>query len=299
MSSLANPTTIAVLFALAVGVFVYGILVPKTRDVYSPTATTSDNTLLKLAAILGGELYSSLPEQASYSGRAAHPRLESLLQRSGNPWKFTAPEFQFFQITTAFIGFILGGVAAFALSFSPITVPWWIVMPLTTVLGYFFPYIKYRDLANQRDLDFKRQLPEALDLIMISLTGGVPFAQAVRESIPNMKDGVLKEEFQEIVRQMDSGRTVNEALEFFGNRSPSESIRTFVHAVREANKLDVPLTEVLESRAEASREEYFALIESKIASLPSKLLVVLTPTLLPALFLVVLAPALLSLVKVL
>ena len=92
-------------------------------------------------------------------------------------------------------------------------------------------------------------------------------------------------------RRLDSGQTLQEALSEFAKKSPSESITSFVRAVQEATELNVSLIEVLESRADASRQEYFALLQQKTASLESRMMAVLTPTLVPALLITVMAPA--------
>lgn len=283
------------LLALVVGLFAYSVLMPRNIDSFNPNIQSSgkDNRMLRIASLIGNELYASLPNNVSVS-RKNNTRIESLLVRSGNPWNLTAQEFSFFQFVTAFIGFVSGWIVLFLLSFQ-MNIAWWIPVLGLTILGFMTPRLKYNDQAKKRDLDFKRQLPEALDLIIISLSGGRTFPQAVRDSIPNMKEGVLKEEFKEIINGIDTGKTLSETLDQFSSRSPNESIKTFVQAVREASELDVSLAEVLESRAEASRAEFFALIHNKTAQLSSKMMAVLVPTLLPALIIVLVTPSIASL----
>ena len=298
MEVLQNLNVIAGLLALIAGLFAYAFLVPRNRDTFSPNIKddAQDASTLKFISKIGAELYASLPAN-NRTEKKDLPKIEALLTRSGNPWGVTAQEFFFMQFVTAFIGFLMGLGTWFFLSFMKVGIPGWLVIGGLTILGFMFPRLKHNDQAKKRDLDFKRQLPEALDLIIISLSGGNTFQQALRESLPNMQDGVLKEEFSNILKSIDTGRTLNEALEHFAKRAPNESIRTFVQAVREANELNVPLVEVLESRAEASRQEFFALIHAKTASLSSKMMGVLTPTLIPALLIILLTPAIASLLN--
>ena len=56
------------------------------------------------------------------------------------------------------------------------------------------------------------------------------------------------------------------------------------------------MSETLASRAEASRQEFFALLHNKTATLPSKMMLVLTPTLIPALGLILVVPGIISLI---
>lgn len=290
MEVLADPRVISALLALIAGLLAYSILMPRNLDTFSPNIPDGKNAAgLRFVALVGQELYASLPASTKRP-RGEYPRISALLVRSGNPWNLTAQEFFFFQFVSAFLGFVAGWIFWLLMQLV-FPLPLWLCLIALTGLGFMLPRMKYNDQAKARDLDFKKQLPEALDLIIISLSGGNTFTQAVRDSLPNMKDGVLKDEFQELIGSIDTGRTLNEALKNFGDRAPNESIRTFVQAVREANELNVPLVEVLQSRAEASRQEFFALIHMKTASLSAKMMGILTPTLIPALMIIVLTPA--------
>lgn len=133
--------------------------------------------------------------------------------------------------------------------------------------------------------------------MIISLSGGSTFTTAMRESIPNMQPGVLLDEFRKIVKSIDAGATLNQALQNFADRAPNDSITTFIKAVQEATELNVPLIDTLQSRAEASRREFFTLIQQKTATLESKMMAILAPTLVPALLICVLAPAAFSLME--
>ena len=161
------------------------------------------------------------------------------------------------------------------------------------------PFIKHTGLAKSRDIEFRRQLPEALDLITISLSGGLTFAQAVREVIPTMKPGILKGEFINMVKIMDAGGTLREALDEFAARAPNDGILTFVRSVQSATEVNASLSEILESRAKASRQEFFALVHEKTAQLESMMWTRLAPTLLPAVLIISVAPSVVAMVEAL
>lgn len=287
---------IAGLITLAVALMMYALFVPKNVSGFAPDneEETEDNPLLKMTTMFSGTLYASLPKGVGRRGTGS-PYIKALIVKSGNPWGLKAHEFGFFQVTTGVIGLVAGYLASFIVS--PITsIPWYIVTIAAGVLGYFIPLIKYKDAAKQRDLEFKRHLPEILDLIIISLAGQT-LSNAIRDSYPNMPEGVLKEEFGQIIRSMEAGKSLHESLETLVDRAPNESIQTFVRAVQEASSLDVSLVEVLQSRAKESRAEFFALIHNKTAALPTKMMGALTPTLVPALIIVLLAPQAMSLMS--
>lgn len=288
-----NPVVISALLALAVALLAYAFFMPRNAEAFSPDneEQAEDNMMLRLTTRISGELYSTLPASSS-TERIKRPnhKIDQLLMRSGNPWGLKSEEFKFFQYTTGLMGFALGWLLWMPLH-AMLELHWAAVVGFCTFLGYSIPRLKHVDVAKRRDVEFKRHLPEALDLLIISLSAGNTFSHALRESLPNMPNGVLKDEFREMNKAMDTGRTLSQSLEGFAKRAPNESIATFVKSVQEATELNVPLIEVLESRAEASRQEFFSMIHAKTAALSSKMMGILTPTLIPALLILVLAPA--------
>lgn len=288
-----TPKIIGALMALLAALVVYAIFVPKSSRRFSPSddSKVSKSPMLRLVAALGDDIYASLP--ASFDNRPVkknNHRIESLLVRSGNPWNLTAEEFVAFRFVSAFLGFIVAWpIWFFIYQFKEI--PWFLIVPLVVFFGYNIPTSKYKDQAKKRDLEFKRQLPEALDLMTISISGGTTFANALRDVVPTMQDGILKIEFINITRVLDAGGTLKEALDQFAERAPNDGVMTFIRSVQSATEVNAPLAEILESRAQASREEFFALIHEKTAQLESKIWMILSPTLIPAVIIIAVAPS--------
>lgn len=293
---------IAGLAALLIALIMYYFLVPKNEtNISNNSAEESSNPLLKAINVIGNDLYKSLPAGFLKEQRGVkkkYPREESLITRSGNPWNLTAQEFVTMRYVAGFLGFLASWVVFFAVN-TAIAIPWWVIVPLTTIFAALIPQIKYTEQAKNRDLEFKRQLPEALDLLIISLSSGRTFSHALREVIPNMQDSVLKEEFRNIVKNLDSGYTLKESLDDFATRAPNEGIETFVRSVQSATEVNAPLVETLESRAEASRQEFFDIIHQKTAQLESKIFLILTPLIMPAVMLIAIAPSISSMLQTL
>lgn len=294
-----NPFVIATLLTLAVFLFFYIIVVPKNGNQFTQGDYTDSDKSVKAASFIGNEFFSILPaglvKERKIVGMGRMSKVESLFQRSANPWKLRVHDFAFFKIVFAALGGILGAIAGLLVGVLIPWIPWFVVAFGGIFLGWIYPGSTYSGAAKKRDLEFKRQLPEALDLIVISLGGGATFITAVRESLENMQPGILRDEFREIVKTVDAGASLNVALGNFASRAPNDSITTFVKAVQEATELNVPIIEVLQSRSDASRKDFFALIHGKTATLSSRMMVVLTPTLIPAILICVLAPAAFSL----
>jgi tight adherence protein C len=177
--------------------------------------------------------------------------------------------------------------------------PWYLIVGLAAVVGFLYPGINHKEKAAERDLDFKRNLPEALDLIIISVSAGRTFNQALRDTVPHLKDSHLKTELSSVIRTVDSGRTMKEALDNFADRAPSTSIVTFTRSLQEASELNASMEGTLRSRSDESRAELFSMIRERTAALPIKMTAVLTPTLSFALMIILLAPFVTSLMAIL
>lgn len=295
-----NPILIATLFTVAVALFLYILLVPRNSKIFTQgDYGHTDNKMLKGASYIGNELFSMLPAGViSTKNRTGNTRIEKLLQMSANPWGLKAADFVFFQVVFAMLFAVVGTLAGLVLQYAlDLFLPWWLFAVVGGILGWIYPQSTYKSAAKQRDLEFKRQLPEALDLMIISLSGGATFVTAMRESIPNMQAGILRDEFRTLIKSVDAGASLNQALQNFADRAPNDSITTFIKAVQEATELNVPLINTLESRADASRREFFALIQDKTATLSSRMMAILTPTLIPAMLICTLAPSAFSLME--
>ena len=302
MDSNAYIWALAGLSGLLVFVLAYGTLIPKKRDRFNPDngEETSSNTALRALTVLSAEIYDALPASSS-SGRTQRnlTRIQDLLTRSGNPWGLKPEEFVFIRYITGLIGAVAGAAIWFATYSFGLFAPWYIIVVGFALLGYFYPDINHREKAAERDLDFKRNLPEALDLIIISVSAGRTFNQALRDTVPHLKDSHLKTELSSVIRTVDSGRTMKEALDNFADRAPSTSIVTFTRSLQEASELNASMEGTLRSRSDESRAELFSMIRERTAALPIKMTAVLTPTLSFALMIILLAPFVTSLMAIL
>lgn len=284
--------TLIVLF----GFVVFTPNVPSERFLMNKD-TTIDPNLQKAINFFGGDISALLPEGMKKKKRQNH-KLQRLFITSGNPWNLNANEFFVIQIFLAIAGLMLGGLASFMLS-SFMGAGFLVLLTgVITVLGYFYPYIYYKGEADTRLQAFKRELPIALDFLIIAKAGGTYSLQkAIEEVVPYLPEGVMKVEFQTIVDSLNSGKSLEVSLAEFGERAPTEGIQAFVKALNNASKLDSPVDEILRNRAEASRDELNAEIDKAIASLDKKILGVFGPMSYVSIMIVVLAPVASTLAK--
>ena len=289
-----NPSivmTLLVVLLFALGLYAW--FVPRNQYTFAPKndEVTSKNPFLRASLVIGRELYATLPAGMvkDPNRKSFDPRIQSLIVRSGNPWKLTANEFVAFRYISGFMGFIAAWPIWLLISQIMPIVPVWFLVPAITIFAFFIPTIKYKEQAKQRDTDFKRELPEALELIMVGMEAGRTFNQSIRDSIPLLKEGVVKQEFKNIVTSMDSGNTLHDALDEFADRAPNDTIVTFIRSIQSADESSSGMNEALSARAQASRQELFALIQEMTGQLSDRISMVLSPTLLPAVIIIAVA----------
>lgn len=303
MESNAAIYALAVLSGLLIFIIAYSVFVPKRGGRFRPNneQETSSNSALRALTILSSEIYDALPSGQGTKTKTQRNliSIQDLLVRSANPWGLKAEEFVFIRYITALIGAVAGALIWFATFVFGVWAPWYAIVAIAAIIGYLYPGINHKEKAAERDLDFKRNLPEALDLIIISVSAGRTFNQALRDTVPHLKDSHLKSEFAAVIRSVDAGRTMKEALDDFADRAPSTSIVTFTRSLQEAAELNVSLEGTLRSRSDESRAELFSMIRERTAALPIKMTAVLTPTLSFALMIILLAPFVTSLVAIL
>lgn len=118
-------------------------------------------------------------------------------------------------------------------------------------LGLLLPYLEVQNETERRFKQVNRGLPFAIDLASLAMGAGLDFPGALRqvtEKSPDKTDA-LYEELTRILTEIDLGRTRKQALESFGERCPTESVRDFVAAVTQSEEKGNPLSEVLNIQA--------------------------------------------------
>lgn len=220
--------------------------------------------------------------------------LEALLVKSGNPWNLNVNEFLGLSLALGFTGALIGSAIA-AFGILPDQLPPVVVILFTTLGAAVLPYSQYNSKKETRKKSIERELPEALDLLTITIASGQTFESALDQVCRQMPEGLLKSEFVKISTEFQAGGTIERALLDFSRRYDSQDLDSFAKAVIQTNELGTPVTETLAQQAQLVRSNYEARVEKMIAKLESTLFIALIPTMLPALMIIFLAPTISSL----
>jgi tight adherence protein C len=169
---------------------------------------------------------------------------------------------------------------------------------LLGAIGVFAPVAWLRRKRDERQASIKRDLPDVLDLLAISVEAGVGFEGAI-EVVTRHFDSPLATEFSRTLQEMELGLPRREALQNMKRRTEVPELSNFVLILVQADALGMPIGRVLRTQAVEMRLKRRQWAREKAAKLPVKILVPLTLFILPALFVVILGPAAMSISKTL
>jgi tight adherence protein C len=158
-----------------------------------------------------------------------------------------------------------------------------------TIGGAQLPRTLVDRKADERQGEIRRDLPDTLDLLAISVEAGVGFEGAL-EVVSDNFDSALADEFSRTLREMELGLPRRQALENLNRRTEVPELSNFILTLTQADALGMPIGRVLKTQATEMRLKRRAWAREKAAKLPVKILFPLMPILL-ATFIVVLGPA--------
>lgn len=157
-------------------------------------------------------------------------------------------------------------------------------------LGYFAVDLFIMHESSKRQTAIRRELPEMLDMLTISVEAGLGFDQAMTKLVRN-RPGPLSQEFGRMLQETQAGAARRDALHHVSERTSVEELRSFVTALVQADAFGVSTTAVLRAQAQELRLRRRQLAEERAQKAPVKQVFPLVLCILPATILVVAGPA--------
>jgi len=227
------------------------------------------------------------------SGADTAERIRRKLDLAGNPAGWTVDRVLSGKVIGA-IGGLMGGVV-FSLMLSSPAVKI-IIIAGATVVGFFGPNLYLYQKAHERSEVLQRGLPDAIDLLTISVESGLGFDAAVQQVARNT-EGPIAEEFSRVLREMQIGSGRADALRAMGERTNVADVRTFVGAMVQADAFGIPIAQVLRIQSAEMRVKRRQRAEEKAQQVPVKITIPLIFCILPTLFIAVMGPAVISIME--
>ena len=165
------------------------------------------------------------------------------------------------------------------------------------VVGYYSPNLYLYQKGYDRTAKMQKALPDALDLLTISVEAGLGFDSALSQVARNT-EGPLAHEFARVLQEMQIGLGRSNALRAMGERSNLADLRGFCSAMVQADAFGIPVGQVLRVQSSEMRVKRRQKAEEAAQKIPVKIMVPLVLFILPSLFVAVIGPAVIGMMDV-
>ena len=246
-----------------------------------------DRTIKPLAGRLSGSV-------ARITSSSFSERTEKRLAMAGNPGDMKVADWLGIKAIAAGVGFggmfILFGVLAGEY------LQGLLLALVGAGIGYLAPEFWLGRRVRARQKGILLQIPDALDLLTISVRAGLGFDAALGKVVEKLK-GPLVDEFRRALAEVRVGKARREALRDIVPRTEVQPLTNFISAIIQAEQLGVSISKVLQVQSEQLRIERRQRAEEQAAQAPIKMLFPLVGCIFPSLFVVILGPALILIMQ--
>ncbi|MCX5655702.1 MAG: type II secretion system F family protein [Planctomycetota bacterium] len=196
-----------------------------------------------------------------------------LLLAVGNPRQYSPDEYLVICVLWGVIGAVLTFLLARVASGEIGLVGAALYLVAGFLGGFFCAYLWLRERALLRLRNISRRLPYALDLIAMAMDAGATFYEAAKAVVRDDPYDPLNEELNMVIREIDFGRSRQDALTHLGKRIDVEGLDGILSAVLQAEALGTPLATVLKLQANLLRMRRSMRAERKAGEAAVKILV--------------------------
>ena len=163
-------------------------------------------------------------------------------------------------------------------------------LPLAALAGWCYPGLWLRDRLALRRQELLKTLPFFLDLVTLCVEAGLNLQGALMQAVAKGPAGVLRDEFQRVLRDIRAGQARANALRAMAQRLDEPAVGHFTTAVIQAERLGMSLGPVLRAQADQRRGERFLRAEKLAMEAPVKMLFPLLAFIFPCTFIVLFFP---------
>jgi len=209
------------------------------------------------------------------------------LDLAGNPNNWSPADFVGLRGLAAVLVAILGTTLGYALHMDPFMVI--LFLGIGGILGYYFPLLWLNRVIRARQHRVQKQLPDAMDLLTISVESGLGFDAAMGK-VADKWNNDLSRAFGRALGEMRIGKLRREALRDMAARIELPDFSNFIAAIIQADQLGISIGKVLRIQSEQMRIKRRQRAEEKANQAPIKMLIPLAFLVFPSIFIILLGP---------
>ncbi|WP_270886492.1 type II secretion system F family protein [Pedococcus sp. 5OH_020] len=247
-----------------------------TREVGRADLPAMERLFVPLMARTRGLAYRLSPSGSS-------ERMTRRLDLAGNPGNWTAERIMGAKggllLMVAAVGLLFGGIGLRGLLFAVVG----------AVVGFFLPDLLLMNLGMKRQEELRLGLADALDMLTVCVEAGQGFDAALLQ-VARSVTGPIAGEFARILSEIQIGKSRGQAFASLSERTTVPEAKNFVSALVQADRLGLPIGNVLREQSNQMRLVRRQRAEEKAQKVPVKILFPMLLCIFPALFIVIIGP---------
>ena len=232
----------------------------------------------------------SLDEKGNKQSKSARKRQETeklALQLRKAGMHMSTGSFNYLKLAVMVVGIILS--VGRGLLLKDVTSYYIMIIIVGSMLSALSPTLVLNAKIKKHQDAIRAQLPDTLDLLSVCMEAGLSFDASLLKVSERM-EGPLIDELVTVFRQIQLGKSRNDALKTLSDSTDVSELKTFISAVIQANTLGIPITNVLAAQSEQLRIAKREQIKEKAAKVPSKMTIPTVLLILPAIICVIMGP---------
>ena len=302
------PILLGVAAAIGVGLVVAGMLAPRATDaatllrerlIRQELGLGQSAIALQLERPLAERLMEPLRKAVSRQMNRLTPaaqaaRFQRELDFIGNPFGLDPAGVQTLRIAAAAALGALGTLLGILIG-QPVAVV--LALAAGAVLGFYLPMLYLRQLVSERRAQLEAVLPNALDVIAISMEAGLGLDRAL-EQLVRHQEGPLTLLVARALREIELGRPRADALNDMADATGVEDFAGLVRSILHAERTGVPIARTIAAHAAQMRVKRRLQIRADAARASLKILLPTVGCVFPTLWLILLGPALIVILSI-
>lgn len=225
---------------------------------------------------------------ARLTPRSNMDKLRQKLMEAGSPSKLGVNEFLGLRVVFAtmcggfvFLLFAVTGSSLNQLMLFPVVV---------ALIGYMIPGIWLDRKIKARRKEIQLALPDAIDLLTISVEAGLGFDPAMQRVVEKWNNALTRE-FARMLSEMRIGKSRREAMRELTQRCGVDDLNVFISSIVQADQLGVSITQVLRTQSKQMRIRRRQRAEEAAHKAPIKMIFPMVLLIFPAMYVMILGPA--------
>jgi tight adherence protein C len=229
-----------------------------------------------------------LANRLSPSG--TNDRIARRLDLAGNPGGWTAERI----MGAKGVGLLIGGVLG--LVFGGFSLQGLLITAAAAAAGFYLPDLLLMNLGQKRQEELRLGLADALDMLTVCVEAGQGFDAALMQ-VARSTTGPIAGEFARVLSEIQIGKSRGEAFSALASRTTVAEAKNFVSALVQADRLGLPIANVLREQSLQMRLVRRQRAAEKAQKVPVKILFPMLLCIFPALFIVIIGPGAIRIIQ--